>query len=654
MLGKLLDRRYQVIQVLGAGGFGKTYLAQDTRRPGNPTCVVKHLKPLNSDSSVLETARRLFSSEAETLEQLGNHDQIPRLLAYFEEDQEFYLVQEFIEGHTLTQELPLGQRWEESRVIGLLSEVLNVLEFVHAHGVIHRDVKPDNLIRRRADNKLVLVDFGAVKQIRTQFASTQGSHTITIGTPGYMSSEQALGHPRPSSDLYALGIIGIQALTGVMPVQIPEDLNTGEVLWQQLVSVSPRLAAVLTKLVRYHFKDRYQSATEALQALRLNAYPSTHYSTAPSYPATTGYSAVQEVPTFGQRFPQPAPSPLSEQRTRAVSPAYSPAPRQPVASPPRSRQVPAVQPDRLPLLVGTSLVLTAAVVLGTVYAVRQNAIAPLVSDASRQVVDPGTSCTVTVGVLNVRSEPKGQVINTVKQGMNLALTGTGQDGWVEINAPVQGWVFNEKQYIDCSVARVTPVKAVTPKPSPTPVKPADDSSSRLTAAADKYQSGDLDGAIADAKSVPPGSSAYKDAQAAIERWQQEWSTAQAKFNEVQQALNEGRWTEVLPYATDPDFLKQRYWREKLNQLIEEAKKRQAEPSPEPSASKPTAPLYYVLVNDDGDRALEAARAIIGDAFVRDFPEGTRIQMGAFSIEAEANALVNQLQQQGIAASIYRP
>ena len=114
MLGKLLDRRYEVTQVLGAGGFGRTYLAQDTRRPGNPTCVV---------------------------------NQIPRLLAYFEEDQEFYLVQEFIGGHTLTQELQPGQRWEERQVIGLLQEVLSILDFVHHHGVIHRDIKPDNLGR---------------------------------------------------------------------------------------------------------------------------------------------------------------------------------------------------------------------------------------------------------------------------------------------------------------------------------------------------------------------------------------------------------------------------------------------------------------------------------------------------------------------------
>jgi serine/threonine-protein kinase len=136
------------------GGFGQTYIAQDTRRPGNPICVVKHLKP-GTDPRVFDTAKRLFNSEAETLEKLGNHDQIPRLLAYFDENQEFYLVQEYIEGHTLAEELIPGKRWSESQVIQLLQEVLEILEFVHRQGVIHRDIKPDNIIRRASDNKLV-------------------------------------------------------------------------------------------------------------------------------------------------------------------------------------------------------------------------------------------------------------------------------------------------------------------------------------------------------------------------------------------------------------------------------------------------------------------------------------------------------------------
>lgn len=257
MIGKLLDHRYQVIRVLATGGFGETYIAQDTKRPGKPICVVKHLKPANSETKMFDTAKRLFQSEAETLEQLGSHDQIPRLLAYFDENQEFYLVQEYVEGHPLSDELLPCQRWSENQAIELLMEVLDILKFVHGQGVIHRDIKPDNIIRRASDKKLVLVDFGAVKQLRvsagyplqTQMFTVVGhpSPTVAIGTPGYMPTEQGQGKPRPNSDMYALGIIAIQALTGVAPIDLQEDPSTGEILWQHLVPVSDALEAVLSK-----------------------------------------------------------------------------------------------------------------------------------------------------------------------------------------------------------------------------------------------------------------------------------------------------------------------------------------------------------------------------------------------------------------------
>ncbi|MDX2216391.1 MAG: protein kinase [Oculatellaceae cyanobacterium bins.114] len=268
-LGSLLDRRYRVVQTLAKGGFGQTYIAEDTRRPGNPRCVVKHLRPASNDSKFLENARRLFSTEAEILEKLGTHDQIPRLLAYFEEEQEFYLVQDLIEGHTLTHELHMGYRWSEAQVCQLLQDVLNVLAFVHHHGVIHRDIKPENLIRRQPDNKLILVDFGTVKQVRIQqVTSGQANLTIAVGTPGYMPTEQNHGKPRPNSDLYALGIIGLQAATGLLPGQLQDDVDTGELVWQPWAQqIRGDLAAILDRLVRYHFKDRYQSAVEVLQAM---------------------------------------------------------------------------------------------------------------------------------------------------------------------------------------------------------------------------------------------------------------------------------------------------------------------------------------------------------------------------------------------------
>ncbi|HEY9613139.1 MAG TPA: serine/threonine-protein kinase [Allocoleopsis sp.] len=271
MIGQLLARRYQILRVLGAGAFGQTYVAQDTHIPGNPTCVVKHLKPASNSPNLLETARQLFQREAETLVKLSNHEQIPQLLAYFEEDQEFYLVQEFIEGHTLTQELLPGQQLPENQVRQLLVEILEILEFVHNQGVIHRDIKPDNIMRRDLDHKLVLIDFGAIKQVQVQPLVGQEQSVATsirIGTPGYTPTEQDWGKPRPSSDIYALGRVAIQALTGVYPYQLEEDDETGELIWQHLAPVSPGVAAILTKMVRYHFRDRYQSAAEVLQSLQ--------------------------------------------------------------------------------------------------------------------------------------------------------------------------------------------------------------------------------------------------------------------------------------------------------------------------------------------------------------------------------------------------
>ena len=599
MLGKLLDRRYQVTQVLGAGGFGRTYLAQDTRRPGNPTCVVKQLKPVSSEPGFLETARRLFTSEAETLEQLGNHDQITRLLAYFEEDQEFYLVQEFIEGHTLTQELQPGQRWEESRVITLLGEVLSILEFVHHHGVIHRDIKPDNLIRRNSDGKLVLVDFGAVKQIRTQLASAYGqaSNTIAVGTPGYMASEQARGQPRPSSDIYALGIVGIQALTGLMPMQMQEDLSTGEILWEHLVPVSRGLANVLTRMVRYHFKDRYQSATEALQALQhLNAaYVSTPQPTVPIYPG------VNNFPASGPRLTQPTyavPSP--EPRSIPVTP--TPTPRQSSASQ-ASYASPSTSSNLVPVIV--SLAIASIAAFGMAFAARQGSFAGIFGgdrNKSELVGSSKGSCTVATGVLNVRSGPgvNNRVKDTVEQGRSLSLTGTGKNGWVEISSPVKGWVYNDKKYIDCDStnqppveAKATPIPVEIPKPkkapvAPKPKPPTDNGSDTLAKADEQYQNGDIEGAIAQAKDlIASGSASAKDAQAKITQWQQEWTDAKTKYDRVQKALDEGRWDEVIRATADPKLLEQSYWRDKVSQLIEEAKKRKAEA--EASIEQPTAP-----------------------------------------------------------------
>lgn len=285
LLGKRLDGRYHIVDTLARGGFSQTYIASDTRRPGQPKCVVKHLQPLIQHEDGLREAERLFNQEAEILEQLGCHDQIPRLLAHFEEDQAFYLVQEFIEGQSLGAELqtekPAAKRrqpWNADQAIQLLQELLGILQFIHAHQFIHRDIKPDNIIRRQSDNKFVLVDFGAGKVLST--ARQSYTRTTIISSGVYTPPEQMEGNPRPCSDLYALGMTIIQTLTGLTPEALHQhrDLDTGEIAFQDLIPGNEPLKALLSKMVRYHFKERYQTAAEVLQALQSITRSSDHHS----------------------------------------------------------------------------------------------------------------------------------------------------------------------------------------------------------------------------------------------------------------------------------------------------------------------------------------------------------------------------------------
>ena len=267
----ILRNRYKILKELGRGGFSVTYLSVDMDLPGNPKCVVKQLKTRHSSNTILQIAKKLFDREAQVLYRLGKgHKQIPEMFAHFEENDEFYLVQEFVDGHDLTKEIKPRHRLSEDKVIKLLQEILEVLSFVHENNVIHRDIKLRNIMRRREDGKIVLIDFGAVKEIKGLAKNQQGdvNSTLIIGTPGYMPDEQANGKPRLCSDVYAVGMLGIQALTGKSPRELPFDPNTGELIWRDSANVSDLLAEVLTGMVRHHFSQRYQTAAAALIALK--------------------------------------------------------------------------------------------------------------------------------------------------------------------------------------------------------------------------------------------------------------------------------------------------------------------------------------------------------------------------------------------------
>ena len=267
LLGVTLLSRYKVEKVLGSGGFGDTYLARDTALPNQPFCVVKHLKPKTEAPEVQAIAQSLFEREAHMLYELGEQGAIPSLFAHFEQGGEFFLVQEFIEGHDLAAELPPNKIWPATDVKSLLQELLLILNGLHQKNVIHRDIKPQNIMRRRSDGKLFLIDFGAVKEIPhlTVTETGQTALTVAIGSPGYMPSEQAVGKPKPASDIYALGMIAIQALTGQNPTVLPTDPNTGDRIWSIPQDVSPDFAAFLQRMTKDHFSQRYRDAIEALQ-----------------------------------------------------------------------------------------------------------------------------------------------------------------------------------------------------------------------------------------------------------------------------------------------------------------------------------------------------------------------------------------------------
>ena len=235
-----LNNRYRVLGVLADGGFGKTFLVEDTHMPSARRCVLKQLKPVEDNPAAAKIVQERFGREAATLEKLGEtHDQIPRLYAYFSEGDEFYLVTEWIAGRTLTQKIQVEGPQTETAVKKIVADLLGVIAYVHHQGMVHRDIKPDNVILRSSDGKPVLIDFGAVKEtMTTQLAADwQGghvlAHTIAIGTPGYMPAEQMAGRPTFASDLYSLGMTAIFLLTGRMPQELEVDSETGEWLWRQ-------------------------------------------------------------------------------------------------------------------------------------------------------------------------------------------------------------------------------------------------------------------------------------------------------------------------------------------------------------------------------------------------------------------------------------
>lgn len=270
---QLFRDRYEILRILGRGGFGVTFLAKDITLPWEPLCVIKQLCPKVNNPDALQRARMRFHREAAILSKLGSHSQIPSLIDYFEVDGEFYLVQEYIRGVTLAKEVRRSGPWSEEAVKQFLREILPLLQYVHQNCVIHRDIKPPNLIRCRDDGRLVLIDFGAVKEQIAQAGETSCRHsTQFVGTVGFAPPEQFALRPVYSSDIFAVGVTCLYLLTGERPVDYDVDTFTGDVRWRDMVTVSDHLGKVLDKMLKSSLRERYQSAQEVLRALDLETH----------------------------------------------------------------------------------------------------------------------------------------------------------------------------------------------------------------------------------------------------------------------------------------------------------------------------------------------------------------------------------------------
>ena len=593
MLNQLLGGRYRVVQALGEGGLAKTYIAEDHHRPGHPKCAVKFLKLANNDPKFLPTARRLFNKEAEILEKLGHHAQIPQSFAYFEENQRFYLVQEFIEGYTLNAELPKGYRWSESKVIEMLQDVLPILKFVHSFGVIHRDIKPNNLIRRHHDGRLVLIDFGAVKQVSTGQITIDGTltqPTITIGTQGYMPAEQVRGKPRLNSDIYALGMICIQALTGIHPIYLEEN-DDGEIVWQKEAKVSDRLAAILTKMVRYHFQDRYQYATEVLQALQSISPQLAFVQASPDIKQTQleadSKFKLQETKDYLEMDPWTPwnPNAVSETELRETKVALECEQPTPEVSNHEEKKIDLVfsanlssssanidsspEPIFVPLnkfrlLIGAGIAsILIGVITGYTYMARRQSYLQTQGILEQiKVLKLDKKYHQCVQQAEIFPENYSDLYSEV-----VTLLQECQQGQAEAKLAEAIELAKQNRFSE-AIALSTGISTATNIYSQARQHRSQWSENIFQIASDRYQDGNLQAAMALMESIPADSPVGKKAKTIARQWDEEWQQNQAHLQVAQKALDERRWQDALN-AVDR-VSDTAYWQKQSQPIIQKA------------------------------------------------------------------------------------
>jgi eukaryotic-like serine/threonine-protein kinase len=278
MLGTTIHSHYKIIKFLGMGRSGSTYLAENLDLPDRPPCVVKKFQCSEEPTMADPLVGKLFEAQASILQKVGQHRQIPTLLAKFEEDGSRYLVSEYISGDFLSEELAIGSIWSQTQVFDFLIDLVDILKFIHSFKYIHQDINPKNIIRRKDDGRFIPIGFSAVKDLGSvwhQISKHDARYiNISIGTPGYIPYEQEQNSSQFNSDIYAVGVIAIQALTGEFPIL--KDARTQALKWRDGVKIDLRLINIIDKMVRPDYRNRYQSAAEVLldlQAFALTQIP---------------------------------------------------------------------------------------------------------------------------------------------------------------------------------------------------------------------------------------------------------------------------------------------------------------------------------------------------------------------------------------------
>ncbi|MGB3512732.1 MAG: tetratricopeptide repeat protein [Microcoleaceae cyanobacterium] len=307
MIHQIVDKRYRIIKSISSNILGQIYLAGDTRRPGSPQCLVREIQLNNFQRENRDTILSLFQQKVEKIDSLSKHDKLPNLLAYFYEENNIYLVEDYILGLSIAEELAIGKPLLETEVIRILAEVLEILLFIHNQGEIHGQITPSNLIKRASDEKLVLIRLGLEREIKTilelekQSSQSNNSNEKESDSSLYISLEQSQENPHPNIDIYALGMIAIRALTGLSTQDLLQQKQTNqssdlEMAWHNLLVCSPMLVDIINKMVNTEIQQGYHSASEVLAELS-NLEMSTQNKIS-SQPAEIIISEAEEIELF--------------------------------------------------------------------------------------------------------------------------------------------------------------------------------------------------------------------------------------------------------------------------------------------------------------------------------------------------------------------